>query len=275
MRYGWLVFTCALVGAVNFNFFVSRQILHEGGLFVQYLSIFLPKESIFNSEYFANALLRSTVALSGIIIVLLATLVVPRVDAKTILSFFRPKLIPLMLLCGILLYLHPLENIFADFPYTPAIFVSILLVVVREHFYFFSQQWFSEDGLGVLIGGGVALLAFIWLHPLILNEARILATAMMINLWIYTVCERNMWMGVSVHALWNFVMPENTMFYYAVFVFTCFLAFGRPSYPKFLVPSWALKRPAFQKFASVWRIFWSYPEQMWGELRAALFRTSD
>jgi hypothetical protein len=272
MKHGWLFFGLALAGAVALDFITSRQILPERDMILRHLLMVFAEDSVFASKYFVNATIRSIVALSGILVISIVALSVRRGDARTIIFYLRPKLFPFILLGGVLLYLQPIGNIFLDFPYTPAIFFSLMLVVIREHFFFFSQQWFSEDGRGVLLGGGIGLVGFIYLHPLVLNEARILTTALMINLWVYTMCARNLWMGIAVHSLWNFVMPDSTVFYYVVFLLSCFLAFGRPSYPKFLVPSWALRIDTFGRFSLIWWRFWSYPERSLGGLKAVVFR---
>ena len=118
--------------------------------------------------------------------------------------------------------------------YAAISFASILLVIAREHVLFFSQEWFSGNASDILIAGAIGLFVFVMFHPLHISEGRILGTLLMVNLWIYTVCERNLWMGVSLHAAWNLVLPESAMFHYAIVVVSCFLAYGRSSYPVYL-----------------------------------------
>jgi hypothetical protein len=275
VKYAWLTFTMTLLFTLLVNdYLTSQSIFFRDAVFVNLIQIF-PDGSLFGSELFANAVFRSMLALVGSSIIIITALLLGKSNKKIIFSFISVGFFPFLLLVTIFVYLNSHSSNGDHLTYATLSYISLVMIILREHFFFFVQQWFLVGDGQILMGGCIALVFFILLHPLVFNEGRVLGTFLMINLWIYTICVRNLWLGVAIHLAWNFVLPESAIFHYLLIVYSCFLAYGRSSYPIFLVPSWALKWPAFRRFASVWRIVWSYPEQIWGDLRATLFRTSD
>jgi len=162
---------------------------------------------------------------------------------------------------AIFFYLNAESENKSRYLYAAISFISIILVIAREHVLFFSQEWFSSKASDILIASAIGLFAFVMLHPLHISQGRVLGTLLMVNLWIYTISERNLWMGVSLHAAWNLVLPESAMFHYSIFAVSCFLAYGRPSYPVCLqgfgryIPGpikafWSIPRTMSDQFSS-------------------------
>ncbi|MFM7855342.1 MAG: hypothetical protein ACKO96_26305, partial [Flammeovirgaceae bacterium] len=81
-----------------------------------------------------------------------------------------------------------------NYTYAVLSFSSFVLFVAREHFIFFLQEAFSTQKRSIEIGAALALVAFITFHPLTLTEGRVLGTLLMVNLWVYTICKRNIWL---------------------------------------------------------------------------------
>ena len=234
MKHRWFLYTFSLLVALAIDSFIAWHGVGFRDHVLHLLASFFDEDSIYRDERFANSLVRITLAVAVSCGILLPALILARKERTHIRGYFRMRIVPTMIVLAIFFYLNAESENKSRYLYAAISFVSILLVIAREHVLFFSQEWFSSNASDILIAGAIGLFVFVMLHPLHISQGRILGTLLMVNLWIYTICERNLWMGVSLHAAWNLVLPESAMFHYAIVVVSCFLAYGRSSYPVYL-----------------------------------------
>ncbi|MGH1412636.1 MAG: hypothetical protein ACRBB0_04030 [Pelagimonas sp.] len=258
----WKVYALCLLFAVGVEVFLTFNTipLRDGALSL--LEIVFEDQSIFATEAFGNSVFRSLLGVGTSCVILIPALLLNKSQPSRVSRYFRIKILPVLILCAVFFYLNNASDNGDKYIYALLSYASIILMLSREHLFFFTQEWFAKQGKGVLPGATVALVVFIILHPLVFSQGRILGTLLMVNLWIYTVSEKNLWMGIAVHAVWNFVLPQSAEFHYLVFFLSCFLAFGRTSYPKSLLRDFhRLPRPMAVLLRTLWQIF-SYPNRV-------------
>jgi membrane protease YdiL (CAAX protease family) len=231
MKRRWLLYTLSLLVALAIDSVIALYGVGLQDHILHLLAYFFDEDSIYRNERFANSLVRITLAVAVSCGILLPALIFSKKQRTHILGYFRMRIVPTIIMLAIFFYLNAESENKSRYLYAAISFISIILVIAREHVLFFSQEWFSSNASDILIAGAIGLFVFAMLHPLHISEGRVLGTLLMVNLWIYTISERNLWMGVSLHAAWNLVLPESAMFHYSIVAISCFLAYGRPFYP--------------------------------------------
>ncbi len=265
MKYGWVIYIGCLGLALAIDTYISVNAISARDFILVWLNEIFDQNSPFASEMFANAIFRTLLTIAGSLAIILPAFWI--IGKKTILRFFSPRPIPVVYFILIFFYFYHNSENKHEIVYAVLVFVSLIIVIAREHIFFFSQQWFCRSKFGLIMSAVIAHITFILLHPLVFTEGRILGTLLMVNLWIYTVSHKNYWMGISLHMAWNFLFPESALFHYAVFLHSCYLAYGLETYPKFLTEPFEnlASRPGVSRVFEAWRCFWSFPRELYSK----------
>ncbi|MCZ8081463.1 MAG: hypothetical protein O9289_21055 [Rhodobacteraceae bacterium] len=256
------LYPAAMIAALLVDYY-AFEIASENMLVVKsFLIQIFGSQSVYAQDYFAGATLRILITLP-VAAVFLAPLMICRSKTFDFGQFFKPTIASIVVLAGLFIYLNSHSPNSDKLIYALISYMALILFLARENIIFFMQTAYTTSHYGVWLGALASLTAFVLLHPLVLSEGRILGTLLMVNLWIYTVTARNIWLGVAIHAAWNFGFPESAEFHYALFIVSCFLAYGQPTYPSALtVFGWVprlIVRP--------WRMFWLTPATLVSKLR--------
>lgn len=257
---GWKVYTLCILSALGLELFLTINTISIRDLALTVLNAVLDQDSIFATELFAGAIFR---IILGIMVsfVIIAPILLRKVSIKPVSEYIGIRVFPMIILFAVFLYLNASSENSDKLFYAVLSFTSLIVMLAREHFIFYTQEWFARTGKDVLLGAIVALVIFILLHPLVFTPGRVMGTLLMINLWIYTVSERNLWMGIAIHAAWNFVLPQSAEFHYFLFAYSCVLAFGRLNYPAYLIVLMeSLPLPLRRLSHSIW-IVCSWPRK--------------
>ena len=265
MKLNYFLYPTTMIAALFVDSFAGHYSALQIGQLQASLETLLGPNSVYSSNFFVAATLRSLVAFCVILTVVLALALIG--NLRRSLGYFRISSFPFFIMIILFLHMNSKSQNENSYIYAALSFSSFVLFVAREHFVFFLQEAFATQKLSIAIGSVLALFTFIIFHPLSLSEGRVLGTLLIVNLWVYTITKRNIWLGVSLHMVWNFAYPESALFHYAVFLWSCFLAYGLNSYPDvfrnyfYWVPK-ALCGP--------WRAFWSMPRLVFEHMRARL-----
>lgn len=234
---GWVLYALCLICALGLELVltISTIEVRDGILFV--LNEVFAEGSVYATELFANAIFRSFLGIATSLVIIIPAFILTN-NILLCREYLRIRAVPSVILFSVFLYLNAESENSEKLLYATLSFASLVVMLFREHFMFYTQEWFARTRKDIFVSSILAIIIFILLHPLVFTPGRVMGTLLMVNLWLYTVSERNLWMGVSVHAAWNFVLPESPGFHYLLFIFSCFLAFSRPKYPAYLAEVW-------------------------------------
>ncbi|WP_170566504.1 hypothetical protein [Ruegeria atlantica] len=266
MKFGWLIYAGCLALALAIDTFISVNGLPARDVILDWLNAVFDQGSPFADKMFANAIMRTFLTIAGSLAIILPALWIT--GKKTIKPFFAIRPIPILYFVLVFFYFYYNSSNKHEIVFGVLYFISLIVVITREHVFFFSQQWICRSNSSLFLSALIALVAFVLLHPLELTQGNVLGTLLMVNLWVYTVSHKNFWMGVSLHMAWNFGFPESALFHYAVFLHSCYLAYGLKTYPKFLAEPFecfASRRPAVANLFEAWRRFWSFPRELYSK----------
>lgn len=266
----WFLYIVGLLGALTIDTVISVNSEEPRRLIHSYLSGVFTEDSVYSDTSFSKAVFRTFLALTGSLFVFVLAISVTSI--KDCMKYFSFRLMPVVYLIAVFIYLNHHSPNKDEIIYAILSYISLILVIAREHIFFFTQLWFCKSEKSLLLTGLFALTVFILAHPLTLSVGNILGTILIVNLWIYSAAEKNFWMGIAIHAAWNFVLPQSAIFHYAVFVFSCFLAFGCEKYPSAI--SFEISRSSskyLRKAAQYWRYFWCAPNRIINYLLSWLY----
>lgn len=255
-------YPAAMIVALLVDYY-AFEIANDSTLAVkQLLTRIFGSQSVYAQSYFVGTTLQFLITLI-VVSIFLSPLLINRNTDFDIRVFFKPTIASVFVLAGLFLYLNS-QSVNGDrLIYALVSFGSLTLFLARENVIFFMQSAYTRDHFGVWLGALASLTAFVLLHPISLSEGRVLGTVLMVNLWIYTVAARNLWLGVAIHAAWNFGFPESAEFHYLLFLVSCFLAYGQPTYPSFLTVFGWVPRSIVRR----WRMFWCTPATLASKVR--------
>lgn len=262
MKLANILYPAAMIAALLVDYY-AFEIAIENTLAIKWLlTQVFGSESVYAQDYFVGATLRFLITLTTIA-TFLAPLLISRDTTFDLGLFFKPTIGSIAFLAVLFFYMNSHSENGDKLIYAVISYGSLILFLARENIIFFMQTAYTNNFFGVWLGAFASLAAFILLHPISLSEGRVLGTVLMINLWIYTLTARNLWLGVAIHAAWNFGFPESAAFHYILFFVSCFLAYGQKTYPSFLsVFGWVPR-----SIARPWRMFWRTPATLANKIR--------
>jgi hypothetical protein len=265
MKLNYFLYPTTMIAMLIADGFVSQYADWQVGTLQSSLETLFGPNSVYSNNFFVAAILRTIISCCVILTAILALALTGNLRRAS--DYFKVPWFPTLIMISLFFHMNSKSENGNNYTYAVLVFSSFIFFVAREHFIFFLQEAFSTRKRSIEIGAVLALIAFIIFHPLTLSEGRVLGTLLMVNLWVYTISKRNIWLGVSLHMAWNFAYPESAIFHYALFLWSCFLAFGLHSYQDQLKGyfCWVPR-----KFSEPWRAFWSMPRLAYEHLRARL-----
>jgi hypothetical protein len=218
-----IVFVCIITAALLMDSFIinNSNLIYEVAR--SQINNFFPDSSIYRNRFFLDSIFRYILSISVISFFMLLIIFLRKSDAK-FSEFF--VLNPLSIISLILLFMY--MNYFSnndEIIYSILSYISIIFLVFRENVLFVSQVLFSSDRKVVFITSILSLFIFIYLHPFAFTIGSLTGTMLMVNIWIYTTIRKNIWIGVTLHAIWNLAFPESMWFHMAVLTLSFFLVF--------------------------------------------------
>lgn len=225
--------------------------------------------SLYLRDNFSQSVYRFALSIPTIVIFILALGIYSARDLKDkIKQLFTIGGITLFLFLLLFLHLNSRSQNSSALTYALLSYTSMITLVLREQMIFVTQGMFSRSSRHFYVISIIGLFLFIFSHKLVLTEGRVLATILIINLWIYTTKSMNIWHGVAIHAFWNYGFPQSALFHYFIFAYSFWLAFGQFDYPSILTSpiSKLMQNSVGRSLLTGWRQFWLAPTRTYASL---------
>ena len=234
-----------------------------------FAEIIFDKDSLYLSDNFAQSVYCFALSIPTIAIFILALGIYSGRGLKNkIKHLIAVSGVTLFLFLLLFLHLNSRSQNSSALTYALLSYTSMITLVLREQLIFVTQGMFSRSSRHFYVISVIGLFLFIFSHKLVLTEGRVLATILMINLWIYTTKSMNIWHGVAIHASWNYAFPQSALFHYFIFAYSFWLAFGQLDYPSILTSpiSKLMQNSVGRSLLTGWRQFWLAPTRTYASL---------
>lgn len=270
-----VVYVCFLLAVYWLDRIVFYNASAITDAYKSFAEVIFNENSLYLRDNFVRSIYRFVLSSTTIFLFILALWLYSGKNLKEIArKIFAVSAVSLFLFLILFLHLNSRSTNSSALIYAMISYISMIALVLREQLVFATQAMFSKNSIHFYAISVIGLLLFIFSHKLVLTEGRVMATILMINLWIYTSKSMNIWHGVVVHASWNYAFPQSALFHYFILAYSFCLAFGQVFYPKILTsPMSKLMQNSFiGPCLNGWRQFWLTPARIHASLSSVLSR---